>query len=93
MSILVWLMILWGLITVILALLMIYRGTVTMHEDDQLFLDEAESHMQKEQTEVLKKLNWVNPLVRVFGGASGLLALVIIGLWLYQSLFSVQYAR
>ena len=93
MTILVWLMILWGLITVVLALLMIYRGTVTMHEDDQLFLDEAESHMQKEQTEVLKKLNWVNPLVRVFGGASGLLALVIIGLWLYQSLFSVQYAR
>ncbi len=93
MSTLIWLMILWGLITVILALLMIYRGTVTMHEDDQLFLDEAESHMQKEQTEVLKKLNWVNPLVRVFGGASGLLALVIIGLWLYQSLFSVQYAR
>ena len=40
-----------------LIVLLIYKSTLTMHEDDQLFLDEANSHMQEEQTELLTKVN------------------------------------
>ena len=59
---------------------------LTMHEDDQLFLDEAESHMRNEQEENLRKMNRLVPPVRVFGAASVLLILVIGGMWLYQGL-------
>jgi hypothetical protein len=41
------LLIAWGSFTLVLVLLLIYRATLNMQEDDQLFLDEAESHMQK----------------------------------------------
>jgi len=76
----------WGVLTAALIMLLIYRSTLTMHEDDQLFLDEAESHMQIEQTELLAKMNRIQPMVRLLGACSGILILVIAGLWLYAGL-------
>jgi hypothetical protein len=84
------LMVVWGVLTTILIILLIYRSTLTMREDDQLFLDEAESQMEQEQVELMRRVRKVNPLVRVFGGLSGLLIIVIAGLWIYQGLSAVQ---
>ncbi len=84
------LLIAWGAVTTVLVVLLIYRSTLTMHEDDQLFLDEAESHMEQEQAEILAKVNRVGPAVRWLGAASGMLILVIAGLWIYEGLSRVQ---
>ena len=48
MSPLLWIGIAWGVVTAILVILLIYRSTLTMHEDDQLFLDESQSAMEQE---------------------------------------------
>jgi hypothetical protein len=80
------LLIAWAGITVVLIVLLIYRSTLTMHEDDQLFLSETESHMEREQRELLVKINKLQPIVRVFGVASGLLIVVIAGLWVWQGI-------
>ena len=77
---------LWGGLTLVLVVLLIYRGTLTMHEDDQLFLDNAEDHMQKEQEELLKKMDRITPWVRVLGTCSALLIFVIAGISLYTNL-------
>jgi hypothetical protein len=77
---------LWGGLTLVLVVLLIYRGTLTMHEDDQLFLDSAEDHMQKEQQELLLKMNKITPWVRVLGACSALLIFVIAGISLYTNL-------
>jgi hypothetical protein len=82
--------ILWGLLTAVLIILLIYRSTLTMQEDDQLYLSESESHMQKEQTELLAKVNKINPVVRWLGASSAVLLLVIAGLGAYQLLNTVQ---
>jgi len=76
----------WGAFTLVLVILVIYRSTLAMQEDDQLFLDDAESHMQKDQEELLGKLNRLQPYVRGFGAASGVLALLIVGLVVYGAL-------
>lgn len=76
----------WGAFTLVLIILLIYRATLSMQEDDQLFLDDAESHMQKEQEELLGKMNKLQPFVRGFGAASGVLILFIIGLAVYYAL-------
>ena len=86
MTLLKMLLIAWGILTTILIVLLIYRSTLTMHEDDQLFLDDAESHMQKEQTELISKVNRITPFVRAFGALSGVLILVIAGLAIWQGL-------
>jgi hypothetical protein len=85
MSLLFGLLSVWGVFTVLLIVLLIYRSTLNMRSDEQLFLDEASSHMAQEQLEVLAKMNRIKPWIRVFGAASGVLILVIAGIWAYQS--------
>lgn len=84
------LLIVWGVLTAVLVILLIYRSTLAMREDDQLFLNDSESHMQIEQQQVIARLNKVNVPVRILGGASGLLILVIAGMWIYEGLSRVQ---
>jgi hypothetical protein len=76
-----WLFVVWGVLTVALIIVLIYRSTLTMQEDDQLFLDDAESHMQQEQTELLGKVRRLDPVVRTLGFASGAM-IVVLGLFL-----------
>lgn len=90
MSMLMWPLIIWGVLTAVLIVLLIYRSTLTMHEDDQLFLDESASGMAQEQAEIMAKLNKVTPFVKWLGAASGVLILVIAGLAIYQGLNQVQ---
>ena len=73
----------WGAVTAALVVLLIYRGTLTMHEDDQLFLDSAEDHMQKEQEELLGKMNRLTPWVRICGAGSAVLLVVMAGVYLF----------
>jgi hypothetical protein len=86
MSPMVGLLIAWGILTAILIILLIYKSTLTMHEDDQLFLNESESHMEKEQVEILQKVNKITPILKVLGAVSGAMILIIAGLFIYQGL-------
>jgi multisubunit Na+/H+ antiporter MnhB subunit len=79
-----------GIFAVGLILLLIYRSTLTMHEDEQLFLNDANSHMQEEQTELLTKVNRLTIPLRVFAAGSGVFLLVLIGLWISQKFAEVQ---
>ena len=90
MSTLYILAIIWAALTTILIVLLIIRGTLTNRESDQLFLDQAESHMEAEQVQIMKRVNRLNPFVRVLGAASGLLILVIAGLAIWQQIMLTQ---
>ncbi len=90
MSMLLELLIGWGVLTSVLIALLIYRSTLTMQEDNQLFLSEAESHMQREQMEIMHKVEKINPIVRWLGAGSGLLMLAIAGLAIYDRLHEMQ---
>jgi hypothetical protein len=65
--------IVWGIFTVGLIVLLIYGSTLTRHEDDELFLHDAEDHMANEHDQS----NRVAFAVRAFGLASGALILVL----------------
>lgn len=80
------LLILLGVLASILVLLLIYRNTLEMHEDDQLFIGNAESHMAKEQADLQIKMGKLEPMVRWVGAACGLVLLTIAGLWIYVGL-------
>ena len=90
MTPLVWLLSVWGALTAVLVVLLIYRSTLTMHEEEQLFLGDTESQMEKEQIELMRKVDKLSPFVRWLGAASGLLILVIAGLAIYQGLNTPQ---
>src|SRR5215470_4223272 len=91
MSPLVWMLTVWGVLTGALVILLIYRGTLTMQEDDQLFLDDTKSHMEKEQAEIIAKVNKINPFVKILGAVSGIMFLVIAGMFIYQGLNNTAF--
>ena len=84
------LLIVWGVLTAALIALLIYRGTLTMREDDQLFLGESESQMAREQVEIMQKVNKLGPFVKILGTASAVMILGIAGVAIYQGLTQVQ---
>lgn len=90
MSTLFELVIAWGVLTAALIALLIYRGTLTMHEDDQLFLGESESHMAREQQEIMQKVNRLGPFVKVLGTVSAVMILGIVGMAVYQAMQQAQ---
>jgi len=75
---------LWAVLTAVLAVLLIYRNALSMHEDGQIFLDNAESHLEQEQQQLAVRMNKLRPFVNVLGSASGLLVLVMAGIWAWR---------
>jgi hypothetical protein len=73
-----------------LIILLIYKSTLTMHEDDQLFLDDANSHLQEEQTQLLARVNKLTIPLRVFSILSGVSLLAFLAMLIYQKLNEVQ---
>jgi hypothetical protein len=82
--------VIFGVFAIGLIVLLIYKSTLTMHRDDQLFLDDASSHMHAEQTELLAKVSRLIIPVRVFGTGSGLFFLVLVAMLIYQKLNQIQ---
>ena len=80
------LLIMWAVPTVVLIFLLIYKSTLTMHEDDQLFLDDAESQMAQEQAELMQRMDRIQPYIRGLGVVSGVLIVMIFGLWIYDGI-------
>ena len=85
-----WLLIAWGVVTGILLILLFYRSTLTRQEDDQLFIDESSSSRATEQSQLIAKVNKINPLVKLVGATSGVMILAIAGWAVYLGLNSVQ---
>ena len=82
--------VIFGAFAIGLIVLLIYKSTLTMHRDDQLFLDDASSHMHQEQTELLAKVNRLTIPVRVFSIGSGIFLLVLVAMLVYQKLNALQ---
>jgi hypothetical protein len=81
-----YLLIVWGVVTAVFIVLIAWRGVLASHEDDQIFLDKAEEHMAREQRELVAKINKLSKPVMASGITSGVLLLVIAGLFVYHGL-------
>ena len=75
-----------GVIATLLAVLLVYRGTLSAKEDDQIFIDAAEHHHLEEQKELIAKMMRLRMPIIVLSAISAFLFLSALGLWLYQGL-------
>jgi len=87
-GVLAYLLAAWGVITGLLVILLIYRGILSSKEEDQIFLDKAEDHMAREQQEIVARLVRMSRPIAVLGVLSGVMLLVIAGLWVWEGLKS-----
>ena len=83
---LTWTLIAWGAVTGVLVLIMIYRSLVSMKEDDQLFLDPAESKLEEEQQQILLRIRRIDPYAKGFGMASAGLLIASVGVFMYEAI-------
>lgn len=83
---LLYLLIAWGVVTAIFLILIAWRSVLSSHEDDQIFIDAAEDHMAREQRELIKKINMLSRPILTSGITSGVLLLVIAGIFVYHGL-------
>ena len=82
------LMVSWGVITAVLVILVIYRGTLSSREDDQIFIDAAEQHHYEEQQAIIAKMGRLTKPIIALAVISGVLLLASAGLWIYGGLKS-----
>jgi hypothetical protein len=76
----------WGVFAAILLSLLLYRGTITRYEDDQLFLDDISDRQHKENDAIIRKLARIQPFLRVFTGVTSILTATIIGLYAWDAI-------
>ena len=81
---LAYLLVAWGLITVALVILLVYRATLSAKEDDQLYLNKAEvSMMGSDQAVVISRLNRLSKPILALSILSGILLLASASLWVW----------
>ena len=77
----------WSAVTVVLVGLVIYRAVVGIHEEDQLFLNQAQTAPEIEQSHTLKQIHRLDLFIKGFGILSGVLLLVIAAIWVYGGFY------
>ena len=83
---LLYMLIVWGVVTAVFVVLFIWRSVLSSHEDDQIFLDAAEEHMAREQRELVAKIEALSRPIMGTGILAGVLLLVIAGMLLSPGL-------
>src|SRR4029079_13722323 len=74
----------WGVITVVLVGVLVYRGTLSVKEDDQIFIEAAEQHYFQEQQAVITQMSRLRGPILALSLVSGVLFLTTVGVWIYQ---------
>jgi hypothetical protein len=79
------LLIIWAAIVACFLGMLAYKGQLTRYEEDQLFLSETVSHEQQLQSEIIRKVNKIQPFVRIFGVASAVMTAGIVGIFTWDA--------
>lgn len=86
MSIIPLMWILWAGLTTLLLVLLLYRSNLTRYEEDQIFLDEASEHQNKEQQALLKKVNRITPVVKIVMVSTCVMTAAILGFYVWDAI-------
>jgi hypothetical protein len=77
-------LIVWGIVTAALVILLVYRGTLEVREDDQIFLDSAGDSMAREQRVIVARIEKLSRPIKLLMITSIVLLLAAGGFWIYD---------
>ena len=84
------LIIAWAVVTGVFLALLAYNGTITRYEDNQLILADINANEQQRQNVIVRRVNRTLPYVRALGTLSGILTVLIIGIYTWDSWKQLQ---
>ena len=76
----------WLAVTLVFIVLCVYRATISLQEEDVLYIDPGEDKQLQEQKEVNAKIERLRPILTGTLVAVIVLGLATFGLWVYQQL-------
>ena len=71
----------WAVLTACFVAILTYRGQLTRYEQERLFLTNINPNGQRKQSEIVQRINQIQPYVRIFGILSTLVTVGIIAIW------------
>ncbi|HEY4877848.1 MAG TPA: hypothetical protein VIH97_01865 [Candidatus Acidoferrales bacterium] len=77
-------LVVWGIVTAVLVILLVYRGTLEVREDDQIFLDSAGDSMAQEQRLIVARIERLARPIKLLMITSILLLIAAGGFFLYD---------
>lgn len=81
----------WAILAATFYALLLYRGQLTRYEEDQLFLNEALNQHERElQSKIVRRVHQIEPAVRLFGGAAGVLTACVVGMYVFNAFMILQ---
>ncbi len=87
------LMVVWAILAASFMGLLVYRGQLTRYEDDQLFLNDDQAlaaEHEREQTQLVQKINKLKPVLTALGGAAGLVTASVVGIYVWDAWQRIQ---
>jgi hypothetical protein len=85
-SLLTGLIVAWAVFTTLLILLMIYRGIIGMHQENQLFLAESERGFEAESAAADARAARLTPYIRAASGLAIVFAVAVAAVFVTQTL-------
>ena len=86
LSLLMILLVVGGALTAVLFAFLIHRAILGFREDDQIFLTRAEVALEKEQIELVQRINRLDTIIKRLAIAWGGLLLLVAVIWVYRGL-------
>ncbi len=84
------LLIVWAVLIVCFLALLVYRGQLSRYEDEQLFLTDEVTPEQEMQQNIVRRLEKLDPIVKIVGGAAGLATAFAVGLYVWDAWKQLQ---
>jgi hypothetical protein len=85
---LAYLLMIWGAITAVLVVLVIYGNALSTREDDEIYLNKTEENMMAtEQRTLIDKMTRLARVITVLAIMSGVFLLASAGVWVWIGLY------
>ncbi len=81
----------WAVLTACFLALLVYRGQLTRYEDEQLFLNDSTNSNEKQlQSNIVRRIQKIEPLVRGVGAAAGIATACAVGIYVWEAWKTIQ---
>ena len=84
------LLIVWAVLITCLLALLVYRGQLSRYEEEQLFLNDVVTPEQELQQSIVRRLDKIDPIVKIVGGAAGLATAFAVGMYVLDAWRNLQ---
>jgi hypothetical protein len=80
----------WIASAAMLLTLMVYRSTLMRYENKKLFLSDYEKNNEIAETEIVRKVTRIQPLVNIIGTAAGVTSIGIVAVRVYEAILVLR---